>query len=73
LLSAIQICCLTGSVGRAAFVLFLSSFELYPYISIFLEPLILEVELSELKGSSLIFAVYVGWAAGSELGNYRTV
>ena len=47
-LTAIQICCLTSSVGRKAFVLPLSSFELDPNISIFLEPPILEVELCEL-------------------------
>jgi hypothetical protein len=38
----------------------LSSFELDPYISIFLEPLMLEVELSELTRSSLISALCVG-------------
>jgi len=49
MLAAIQICCLTGSVGRTVFVPPLSSYELDPYISIFLEPLILEVELNELQ------------------------
>jgi len=48
MLTAIQICCLTGCVGRTAFVPPLSSYELDPYNSIFLEPSILEVELSEL-------------------------
>lgn len=47
MLTAVQLCCLTGSVGRTAFVPPLSSYGLDPYLSILLGPLILEVELSK--------------------------
>jgi hypothetical protein len=43
--TAIQICCLTGSLGMMAFAPPFSSFGLNPYISIFLGPLIWEGEL----------------------------
>ena len=48
MLTAIKICRLNGSVGRAPLVSPLSSCELDPYISIFIEPLVLEVELGEI-------------------------
>jgi hypothetical protein len=75
MLTAIQICCLTGSVGRMAFVPPFSSFGINPYISIFLGPLILEGELSELNYGvhQYLLFVWVGGTVGSKLGDTGTV